>query len=189
MRLWTLILLLVSFTGCASVPAVSVELSVALGKMIVKARESHINLANKHFDRLVDDADKFMLIEYKPAFLDNLRKILKREDPNFQELTVEQYDKAMERLVKIRLGWVNDIQKARRELLVLLDDFYADMVKANVEITGFLSSAAKVNKSHSNLLDAFDDNLSQKTRELEEKLLESAANIETMLANSLQSIN
>lgn len=188
MRWLLLVLMLTAFGGCTTIPPESVKLSTMLGHMIINAKVAHINLVNKHFDRLVDDTDRFMLGEYKVAFLNNLRKTLKRDDPNFQELTMDQYDKAMDRLMKIRLNWVNDIQKARRDLLASLEEYYAVMAQANNEVTNLLGTATGLGDSRNKILDAFGGQVSTKARELETKLFDSTNYVEQMLRDQLRSI-
>lgn len=184
-----IVLVLLALTSCAVIPPETVELSTLLGQMIATTETSHIVLVNKHFDQWIENADRFMKTEYKPAYISNLRKILKRDDPNFQELTIEQYDKAIDRLMRIRNGWISEIQKAREELLVSIKEYYTNMIYANNEITNFLNSTSKLDKS---LTDIFGNKLREKSKELETKLFNGLFNgttkIENMLTDALKAV-
>ena len=180
-----IVLALSVIAGCAVIPPETVELSTLLGQMIETTEISHIVLVNKHFDQWIENADRFMRTEYKPAYISNLRKILKRDDPNFQELTIEQYDKAVDRLMRIRNGWVSEIQKAREELLASIKEYYTNMIYANNEITNFLNSTSKLDKS---LIGIFGSRLREKSKELESKLFNGTAKIENMLTDALKAI-
>ena len=185
---WIFLILILSGFGCTSIPPESAKLSNMIGRMIVNAKTSHMILVNKHFDRLSDDANRFMVNEYKPAYLGNLRKIMKRDDPNFRELTTEQYDQAMDRLLAIRLKWISEVQKSRRELLDSLEEYYKVMLAANDEITHLLNTALGLEEARNRFLDNFDDEASVKARELETKLFESTTKVENMLKDQIGSI-
>ncbi len=185
-------LLAAVFLGsCASIPAESVELSKLVGEMVSAAKVSHVNLVNLHFDHLLASVDQFAYGDYKAAFLGNVRKLCKEKDPDFKELTLEQYDRALMRVHKVRNEWANEVQKNRREVLQALEEHYAVLLQANAEVTSLLKSAADLSETRAALLQRFGEKIGisgTKVKELEDKLAEGTKRIDTLLEAALGQI-
>lgn len=174
--------------GCASVPEESVKLSQNLASLIKISKSTHINLINKHFSVMATNIDRFAMNEYKQAFLDNVRRIMRRENPTFDELTLEQYDKAMMRVIKIRNEWIDQLKKAHTEMLLKTEQLYADMMEVNYSLTSLLVSVTGLESSQRNILDSIENGLSKKARDLEADLFQYTSNLEKMMIDSLSKI-
>lgn len=172
--------------GCASIPAESVELSKLVGEMIASARTSHLTLAHRHFDQLTANVEAFALGEYKQKFLDNLRKLLRERDTSFKDLTFEQYDRAVSRVLRTRAEWVAEVQKSRLEVLRGLEEHYAALLAANAELTSLLKSAAELGDSRAAILERFG--AASKIRALEDKLAEGTRKVESLFEEGLRKL-
>lgn len=145
-----IVVLLVAITGCATIPKESVELSENLSEMIESARTSHVNLVDKYFAEKENEVKRFVIEEYKPVFIRNIRDKLKAQN---KEFTFELYDKALERILKRMDQWVGEVEEMRIELLNELDEHYHLMTRANEAITNLLRSASKVEETRKKLIE------------------------------------
>lgn len=191
MRLWALILVLVlgfTSTSCATIPPEAVELSRTLGQMISRAKAAHIVLVDQHFDNLALQVDKFAMGEYKTAFLENVRKIMKQRDPSFVALTPEQYDAAINRVLQNRSKWLQSVWANKYTVLKSLEDYYATMEQANAEITNLIRSAAGTESVRNRLVTDFTSQFNMTSKDLENKLMGSVTDVNSMLNGALQKI-
>jgi hypothetical protein len=191
MRLWALIVVLIlGLTGssCATIPPEAVELSKTLGQMISKAKAAHIGMVDQHFDNLALQVDKFAMGEYKQAFMDNVRKIMKQRDPNFTDLTSAQYDAAMNRIMTARMGWLKTVWANKQTVLKSLEDYYALMEQANAELTNLIRSAAGVENTRNKLINDFTSQFGIQSKDLENKLMGSVTDVNNMLNGALQKV-
>jgi len=145
-----ILLLLVGITGCATIPKESVKLSENLSGMIESAKASHVNLVNRYFTEKKNEVKRFVMEEYKPVFIKNVKDKLKAQN---KEFTFELYDKAMERILKKRDQWVGEIEEMRIEVLNELDEHYYLMTQTNQAITDLLRSASKVEEAKKKLIE------------------------------------
>lgn len=165
--------LLLLTTSCASVPAESVELSKLVGEMIQSAKVSHVNMVNQHFSYRRQEVELFAYDEYKNAFLENLRGLLKQKDANFVELSLEQYDKAMSRVRKKADSWLLEVESTRAAVLQALEEHYAVLLSSQEEVTSLLRSAADVSETRASLLSRWGPKVGlseTKMREVEDKI-------------------
>ena len=180
--------LMVAMASCASIPPEAVQLSATLGQMISKAKAAHINMVDQHFDQLALQVDKFAMGEYKTAFLDNIRKIMKQRDPNFVSLTDAQYDAAMNRIMAARMDWLKAVWANKQSVMKALEDYYALMEQANSEVTNLLRSAAGVENTRNKLVNDVTSQFGVQQKDLENKLMGSASSINDMLNGALQKV-
>jgi hypothetical protein len=176
--------------GCATVPQESVELSKLVGEMIESAKVSHTNMVNRHFNYLRSEVEQFAFSDYKEAFLNNVRKLVKQSDPDFTELTLPQYDQAMLRIQKKRNQWLDKVEKNRLEVLHALEEHYVVLYQCNSEVTSLLRSAAKISETRAALLERFGPKVGisgTKIKEVEDKLFEGTNNIRTIMNSALES--
>lgn len=180
--------IMVAMTSCATIPPETIELSRTLGQMISKAKAAHISMVDQHFDQLAIQVDKFAMGEYKTAFLDNIRKLMKQRDPNFTALTPEQYDAAMNRIMNARMGWLRAVWANKQTVLKSLEDYYALMEQANAEITNLVRSAAGVENTRNKLVNDFTSQFGIQSKDLENKLMGSVTSVNDMLNGALQKV-
>lgn len=180
--------LTVAMTSCAAIPPEAAQLSTSLGQMISKAKAAHINMVDHHFDSIALHVDKFAMGEYKAAFLDNVRKLAKQKDPTFTDLTTDQYDKVITRIMTIKQGWLNTVWANKQTVLKSLEDYYALMEQANAEITNLIRSAAGVENTRNKLVNDFTSQFGVQSRDLENKLMNSASGIDDVLNGALQKV-
>jgi hypothetical protein len=175
-----------AMTSCVTIPPEAIELSKTLGQMISKAKAAHISMVDQHFDSLALQVDKFAINEYKPAFMDNVRKIMKQKDPNFTDLTPAQYDAAINRIMSARMGWLKAVWTNKQTVLKSLEDYYALMEQANTEVTNLIRSAAGVENTRSKLINDFTSQFGVQSKDLENKLMGSVTDVNNMLNGALQ---
>jgi hypothetical protein len=180
--------LMVAMTSCASIPPEAVQLSATLGQMISKAKAAHIGMVDQHFDNLALQVDKFAMGEYKVAFLENVRTIMKRKDPNFVALTPDQYDAAISRIMQNRIKWLQAVWANKQTVLKSLEDYYALMEQANAEVTNLIRSAAGVENNRNKLINDFTSQFGVQSKDLENKLMGSVSSVNDMLNGALQKV-
>lgn len=181
-------LVAVAMTSCATIPPEAVQLSATLGQMISKAKAAHILIVDQHFDSLAVQVDKFAMNEYKVAFMDNVKKLMKQKDPNFVALTPEQYDAAMTRIMQNRMKWLQAVWANKQTVLKSLEDYYALMEQANAEVTNLIRSAAGVENTRNKLVNDFTSQFGVQSKDLENKLMGSASSVNDMLNGALQKV-
>lgn len=179
---------MVAMTSCATIPPEAVQLSATLGQMITKAKAAHIGMVDQHFDNLALQVDKFAMGEYKQAFMDNLRKLMKQKDPSFTDLTPNQYDAAMNRIMTARMGWLKAVWANKQTVLKALEDYYALMEQASAEVTNLLRSATGVDNNRNKLINDFTSQFGVQSKDLENKLMGSVTDVNNMLNGALQKV-
>lgn len=177
-----------AMASCATIPPEAVDLSKTLGQMISKAKAAHIHMVDQHFDNLALQVDRFAMGEYKTAFLENVRKIMKQRDPNFVALTPEQYDAAISRIMQNRMKWLQAVWANKQTVLKSLEDYYALMEQANAEVTNLIRSAAGVENTRNKLINDFTSQFGVQSKDLENKLMGSVTDINNMLNSALQKV-
>lgn len=181
-----------TMSGCAaSIPPESVELSQSIGNMIISAKVAHVNMVNSHFGNLREEVDNFAMSEYKEAFLNNVRKLLKQKDSNFTELSFEQYDKAMVRVFKKRSEWMDEVEKNREQVLEALEEHYSVLLATNAQVTSLLRSAVKLSETQAAILGSLNvktDGVNKKIKEMEDKLMEGSTTIHSLMDNAVKQI-
>jgi hypothetical protein len=175
-------------TSCATIPPEAVQLSSTLGQMISKAKIAHIGMVDQHFDNLALQVDRFAMGEYKQAYMDNIRKLMKQKDPNFTDLTSHQYDAAMNRIMGARIGWLKTVWANKQAVLKSLEDYYALMEQANAEVTNLIRSAAGVENTRNKLANDFTSQFGIQSKDLENKLMGSVTDVNNMLNGALQKV-
>ncbi len=175
--------------GCATVPKESVELSRLVGEMIGSAKVSHVNMVNRHFDHLRSEVEYFAFHDYKEAFLKNVRKVAKEKDPNFVDLSIDEYDQFLMRIQEKRNEWLQEVEKNRQVVLQSLEEHYAVLTQANATVTGFLRSAAEISETREALLQRFGPSIGisgTKIKEMEDKLLEGTDRIRSVMEGAMK---
>lgn len=169
---------LLLLSGCISIPKESIQLTEALATMLKSSKAAHISLINRHFDVLSLNVEKFAVTEYKETFLNNIRNIMKSRDPEFTELTFEQYDKAMVRIFETKNSWFNMINHAKLKLLMQIEQYYNDMAEINNAIHILLKSTTDSNESTNGVLNTIDKDLSNKTKKIETDVFDTIIGLE-----------
>jgi hypothetical protein len=183
--------LVIMSAGCATVPKESVELSTLVGEMIASAKVSHVNMVNRHFYYIRAEVEYFAFHDYKKAFLNNIRKVAKEKDPNFTELTLDQYDQVISRIQKKRDQWLNEVEKNRQSVLQALEEHYVVLSQSNAVLTSMLRSAVRITETRTALLERFGPKVGisgTKIKEVEDKVLETTNNIRTIMADALKAL-
>lgn len=184
--------LMVAMASCASIPPEAVQLSATLGQMISKAKSAHINMVDQHFDQLALQVDRFAMNEYKVAFLDNIKAIMKKKaeakNEVFVALTPEQYDAAITRIMQNRMKWLQAVWVNKQAVLKSLEDYYALMEQANAEITNLIRSAAGVEAVRNKLVNDITSQFGIQSKDLENKLMGSVSSVNDMLNGALQKV-
>lgn len=183
-----IVVAMMAMASCATIPPEAVQLSSILGQMISKAKAAHIGMVDQHFDSLALQVDKFAMGEYKQAFMDNIRKLMKQKDPSFTDLTSAQYDAAMNRIMTARMGWLKTVWANKQQVLKSLEDYYALMEQANAEVTNLIRSAAGVENTRNKLVNDFTSQFGVQSKDLENKLMGSVTNVNDMLNGALQKV-
>ncbi len=187
-KLLIVALVLITF-GCATVPRESVELSSLVGEMISSAKVSHVNMVNRHFDYLRSDVEYLAFHDYKGALLENVRRGLKKNDPNFTELSLDQYDKVILKIQGKRNEWLQEVEKNRQTVLQALEEHYVALAQANANVTSMLRSAANISETRAALLERFGPSVGisgTKIKEVEDKVLEGTNRVRSIVESAME---
>jgi hypothetical protein len=183
-----IIVLSAVMASCTTVPPEAVQLSTVVDNMIAQAKIAHLNTVEYHFDQLALMVDKFAMNEYKPAFLANLRTIMRQRDPNFVDLTPAEYDAAVSRVMTIRLTWLQELWTNKATVMQLVEQFYAQLEQAHKEITNVLRSAANVSASSVSAINQIGSAFSTQAQQLQGQLQNSTNNVTSTMQGALQKV-
>lgn len=147
-----LFLCLMLLTGCASVPKASVELSEELTGMIIKSKQSHLNLLDGYTSIRKAEVDKFMNEKYIPSFTANfvresgvLGYIQAAQTDKEKGAEILEFSEAAFPIInekrRVYMEAVNQMDLLlRREI----EAHYQEMLNVNQALTAHLASAAEV---------------------------------------------
>lgn len=183
-----IVIFMVAMAGCTSIPAETVQLSQAVGGMIQKAKLAHLHTVENHFDQMAVLAERFAMNEYRTAFLENVRTIMKRENPDFRELTQEQYERAMNRVFAIKSGWLKDIWDNKNTIMAQIEQLYTQMAEAHGEVTNLLRSAAGLEKTRTQAISELKSAFDLASQKLQDKVDNSTGVINKTMNDAYQKI-
>lgn len=143
-------------SGCASIPKESAELSGALHAQLEDLRAKHIALVNKYFGEVEARVRNAILTEYKDALVQAMRDRLKEKG---KELTTEQYDQIMTRVLAKLDHDMKGLEADRSEVLVEVTDRYVLMASETQAIHALLVSASKLEESRKKVTGAAEGRL------------------------------
>lgn len=149
-----LLIAVLAFAGCASIPPESVALSRGIGDGMQNQHQAHVALVNLFFDEKKQALDQWIEGVYTPEFIKNFREALKAKGENPDVFTGSMASEIVKRIVKARDQREAELDKVRTAIIERLNSNYGTLVKANAELTALLESAAKVNESTDSLLAA-----------------------------------
>ena len=187
--LWLPLILICALGGCASIPKESADLSRHVGDMIASTKVAHVAMVNRYFDRMKSEVEDFAFHEYKDAFLGNVRKVAKKKDSTFVELSFDQYDHAITRIQRKRDEWVHEVEKGHQTVLVSLEEHYGLMTQANASLTALLRSAANLNQTEAALIDRYGASgglSSAKIKEWEDKVYDTTTKVRSLLDGAME---
>lgn len=156
-------LVAVGLTGCARVPAESVELSVTVGRDLAELRRAHQALAVRYFDRMRNDVEVFVGDVYRPYIIrstmedlhlvDSIRAVTTRNAPldavDLMEIYVEE---TLQQIAEFRKNMLAPIEQQQARLLGSIDTAFQQLQNANAIVTGHLASVRKVHDAQEELL-------------------------------------
>lgn len=154
-RLCSLALLCaLALSGCASIPRESAELSGALHAQLEDMRGKHIVLVNKYFGEVEARVRNAILVDYKDALVQAMKDRLKEKG---KELTTEQYDQIVSRVLAKLDQAMKDLEKDRSEVLSEVTERYILMTSETQALHGLLVSASKLEESRKKITGAAEE--------------------------------
>ncbi|MDH3288990.1 MAG: hypothetical protein OEP48_14885 [Betaproteobacteria bacterium] len=161
---YCLLLVAVLFwSGCASVPKESVELSVTVGRDLVEVHRANRDLAEMYFKRTRDDVNTFIDTVYRPYMVKKTMEdfeLVKKisEAPSdgggpdalaIMNLFVRKLSKQIE---DYRKELVSGVDAQEKEVIDAINASYEQLRNANAIVTGHLASIRKVHDAQDELL-------------------------------------
>lgn len=147
-RRWSIAVLsflsLAASSGCANIPRQSADLSAALNDQISDMQKAHIALVNRYFDTVEGQMRQTILTDYKDALVQMMKD---KQKAKGADLTVEQYDKIMAKVLARQTTVVADLQKTRSEALSAITDRYVLMRSEGQSLQNLLDSASKLQEA------------------------------------------
>lgn len=158
---FTIIVMIIGYLGCASVPKEVVELSYTVGDDLNAVHVSYRQLVNAYFDNLRKQVEDFIDNQWAPGYL---KRFIEKTDlaKKVQEFKPDQVLIYLQKWIQVAM---NQIQKKKNELLAPLDDdekklladvddAFARLTYANAVITGNLNSIRKIKELEDQVLAA-----------------------------------
>ena len=165
------LLIVLHFSGCASVPKEVVELSYTVGQDLNAVHLSYRQLIQTYFDGLRKQATDFLDNKWTPTYIKKFikkGKLVERatnSDPNMVLLGVRLWaEVAVEEIEKKKNELIDPISKDEKELLNSIDEAFAQLISANAAITAHLNSIRKVKEVQDEALQAL------KVKDLRDKI-------------------
>lgn len=131
-------------TGCANVPRQSADLSAALNDQIADMQKAHIVLVNRYFDNVEDQMRQTIQTDYKDALVQTMKD---KQKAKGTDLTLEQYDKIIAKVLARQTQVVSDMEKTRSEVLSSITDRYVLMRSEGQALQNLLDSASKLQEA------------------------------------------
>jgi len=142
------IILLLFFSGCASVPHEATSLSIEIGGLINSSRKTHMNLLDEYIKERRARADDYLHNIWIPNYL---RSFVKKIDLEKEICgNIESYDSALVlrdfveaaslQVIKKRLSLNKAIDEIERKLRKNIRSHYANLKRANSALTSNLKS-------------------------------------------------
>ena len=185
---YKIIVFIVTFISCASIPKEVVELSYTVGKDLNAIHESYKILIKKHFDGLRSQANNFLNDRWVPKYLEyfiedgGLRESVHDSIPEEEILENVQVwaEVAIEEIDLKRSELIDPINEVEKALLDSVDTAFSRILNANAVITAHLNSIRKVKEVQNEALRALGlekirDNINEeliKSSERAQKALE-----------------
>ena len=138
------ILSVATFEGCANIPRQSAELSAALNNQISDMQKVHLALMNRYFDEVEGRMRQTLMGDYKDALVQTMKD---KQREKGKELTVEQYDKIIARVLARQDQVLADLQKMRSDASSAIMDRYVLMRSEGQSLQQLLESASKLQEA------------------------------------------
>jgi hypothetical protein len=158
---FTVIVMIIGYIGCASVPKEVVELSYTVGDDLNAVHVSYRQLVKDYFGNLRKQVEDFMDNRWTPGYL---KRFIDKTglSQKVQDFTPEQVLVYLQKWVQVAM---NQIQKKKNELLAPInndekelladvDESFARLTYANAVITGNLNSIRKIKEVEDQVLSA-----------------------------------
>jgi len=143
-----------ALSGCASIPRQSAELSGALHSQLEDMRVKHVALVNKYFGEVEARVRSAILNDYKDALVQAMRERLREKG---KDLTTEQYDQIVSRVLTKMDQALKDLERDRSEVLGEVTERYVLMTSEAQAIHGLLVSATKLEESRKKITGAVEE--------------------------------
>jgi len=156
------VLAAVLVTACAGVPRESVELSNTVGQDLEAIHRAHIELAELHFARQIERANRFIDETYRPAFIEEfagefrlseeVERVVERDPDKLLPVLTRFVTIATQRVERERARVVDPIAAQRDAVLAEIDASYRQVRAAHAVVTGHLASVRKVREVQNEIL-------------------------------------
>jgi hypothetical protein len=143
-----LVIPLLFFSNCATVPKESLELNRLIGKGIDDNHQAQINLLNKYFEVKKKNIDNFIENEYLPKYIINVQATLAKNGMD-TTLDYKKITDIIQRVISKRDSAYTEIDKTRILIQEKIDSNYQLLAQANSGLTSLLQSAISVNEAES----------------------------------------
>lgn len=154
---------MLSLSSCATVPPETVQLSHSIGSDLAELHRSHRALAKLHFQKMREDINRFIEINYRPALVQKTAQdadflanasILIEQDPARLPAYLSAFLLAVDPLVERKKAELLDPIDAQEEMLLSeIDLAHGQLLSANSVISGHLASIRDVHEAQATALE------------------------------------
>ena len=145
-----IILPLVTFSSCATIPKESVELNQAVKQGIISQQKAYQNLFNDYFNQKKEKIDKWITDVYAPAFIKNFHALMSKE--GIADTNNESSYIILNKLIQKRDSMQTDLEKVKEIIWQKIAQDQTLLLDANEQITLLLKSSVYVQEASKSLL-------------------------------------
>jgi hypothetical protein len=160
----SVVMVVITLSGCTEIPQEAPELSAELGKRIAAIEESHIALLRKYIDEKRKKVDEFIKTEWTPQFAEAYfqqpkisavwdQVVASGDKSDRLKLLTLVGPKLQERINLERIKLIKPLDDIEKEIERKLRDEYRQVKAINNSITSYLASASKVAENRDRLLE------------------------------------
>lgn len=157
-----ILLAVLAFAGCQSVPNESVELANTVGRDLEEIHRSHLALAELHFNQQIDRANQFIDETYRPAYIEEFARefrlgdqveLIVDQDPEKLLPVLTRFVKVANERIEAKRSTLVDPMKAQRDAVIVeINTAYRQVQSAQAVVTGHLASIRDVREVQNEML-------------------------------------
>lgn len=183
--LFTVIVALLLVTACAKVPRETVDLSTTVGRDLEEVHRAHRAIADRYFDLIENDVNRFIDEVYGPAYVTAFAKdfkldqkvstIVAQAPQNLLPVMTRFVDTAISVIEDKRAEVLGPLRQQRRSVITQIDDAHRQIQAAQALVTGHLASVRRVHDMQNEMLktaglDGMRERIDEKTAAISDRV-------------------
>jgi hypothetical protein len=183
--LFAVIVAILLVTACAQVPPEAVDLSTTVGRDLEEVHRAHRAIADRYFDLIENDINRFIDEVYGPAYVTAFAKdfkldkkvtqIVAQAPQNLLPVMTRFVDTAVGVIEEKRAEVLGPLKQQRRSVITQIDDAHRQIQAAQALVTGHLASVRRVHDMQNEMLktaglDGMREDIGKKTADMSDRV-------------------